>query len=355
MHVLEKAKKPLNALKDSVVDVNAVNFWLQKFNPLWSGNQALGKIVQKENAANEMVSLTIQVNRLFKIGEAGQHHPVFACVNGIRYERTYSLTQLDDQHVLLSVKKVNTGIVSTWLVEQAQVGDILEFGQPFGDMTLVSNSAPLLLLAAGSGITPMLSLLKAMSKTKQIAEQPIQLMYWVKYHDDAAFKLRFEALANEYPNFKFQIFFTQEDVPDPRLNAAHAAQIDDIEHSTVFACGPSGFVTQAEALFDHAQCFMSEAFSMSPIATDDIGFVNVTLTQSNKTVSIPKGQSILASLEQQNIKPNHGCRMGICNKCACNKVEGSTKNMVNGSQNTEPGNLLKICVNSAQSDLVIDL
>lgn len=83
--------------------------------------------------------------------------------------------------------------------------------------------------------------------------------------------------------------------------------------------------------------------------------MNVTLTQSNKVVSIPKGQSILASLEQQNIKPNHGCRMGICNKCACNKVEGSTKNLVNGAQNKEPGNLLKICVNSAQTDLVIDL
>ena len=87
----------------------------------------------------------------------------------------------------------------------------------------------------------------------------------------------------------------------------------------------------------------------------DTGFVNVTLTQSKKMVSIPKGQSILVSLEQQNIKPTHGCRMGICNKCACNKVEGSTKNLVNGAQNTEPGNLLKICINSAQTDLVIDL
>ena len=47
--------------------------------------------------------------------------------------------------------------------------------------------------------------------------------------------------------------------------------------------------------------------------------------------------------------------MGICNKCACHKVEGHTQNIVNGQQNAEPGNLLKICVNSAQSDLVIDL
>ncbi len=355
MHVLEKAKKPLNALKDSVVDVNAVNFWLQKFNPLWSGSQALGKVVQKENAANDMVSFTIQINRLFKFGQAGQHHPVFIRVNGIRYERTYSLTQLDAQHVLLSVKKVDAGIVSSYLVEKTQVGDIIEFGQPFGEMKLPSTRSPLILLAAGSGITPMLSLLKALSQTKDMSEQPIQLLYWVKRHADAAFKARFDELAAQYPNFKFQIFFTQEAQADARLGASHIAQIENLGASTIYACGPSGFVTQAEQLCSSAQCFMSEAFSMSAVDTDEVGFVNITLTQSNKTVSIPKGQSILSSLEQQNIKPNHGCRMGICNKCACNKVEGSTKNLVNGSRNTEPGNLLKICVNSAQTDLVIDL
>ncbi len=61
---------------------------------------------------------------------------------------------------------------------------------------------------------------------------------------------------------------------------------------------------------------------MSQFTNDEVGFVNITLTKSNKILSIPKGQSILASLEQQNVKPQHGCRMGICNKCACNKVEG---------------------------------
>jgi len=128
-----------------------------------------------------------------------------------------------------------------------------------------------------------------------------------------------------------------------------------LEHSTVYACGSSGFVATAERLFASAKLFKSEAFSMSLNDEADTGFVNVTLTQSKKIVTIPKGQSILVSLEQQNIRPTHGCRMGICNKCACNKAEGSTKNLVNGAQNTEPGNLLKICVNSAQTDLVIDL
>jgi ferredoxin-NADP reductase len=355
MHVLAKAKSPLSFITDSVLDLNAINFWLQKVNPLWSSNKALGKVVQKDTAAEGMVSLTIQVNRHFKFGQAGQHHPVFAVVDGIRYERTYSLTKLDAQHVLLTVKTLQGGKVSTWLAERAQTGDLVEFGAPFGDMVIHAMNQPLVLLAAGSGITPMLSLLKDMAKQNQLKDQPVHLMYWVKKQSDAAFVERFEKLASKHPAFSYQIFYTQEDVADSRLNASHVEQLTDVEKSTVYACGPSGFVSIAEQLFSHAQSFKSEAFSMSLMANDDIGFVNVTLTQSNKVLSIPKGQSILVALEQQNIKPKHGCRMGICNKCACNKAEGSTKNMVNGAQNTEPGNLLKICVNSAQSDLVIDL
>ena len=355
MHVLEKTKSPLASLAETVIDQHAANFWLQKFNSLWSFNQALGKIVQKENSAQNMVSLTLQVNRHFELGQAGQHHPIFVGVDGIRYERSYSLTQLDSQHFLLTVKKVDQGKVSAWLVEQSKVGDILEFGQPYGDMLLPEQAQTMLLLAAGSGITPMLSLLKALSKTDRMTQAPIQLLYWVKEYADVAFKSRFEQLAEQYPNFSFQVFYTQEVDAGERLNSAHAALLENIENSVVYACGPSGFVAQAEQLFAHAKSFKSEAFSMTPVESSETGFVNVTLLKSKKVLAIPKGQSILVSLEQQNVKPTHGCRMGICNKCVCNKVEGSTKNLVNGGQNSEPGNLLKICVNSAQSDLVIDL
>ncbi|MGE8524554.1 MAG: ferredoxin reductase, partial [Acinetobacter pseudolwoffii] len=59
MHVLQKLKMPLNALSDSVIDQHAINFWIQKLNPIWSLNQPLGKIVHKENAAQDMLSLKI--------------------------------------------------------------------------------------------------------------------------------------------------------------------------------------------------------------------------------------------------------------------------------------------------------
>ncbi|OTG65859.1 ferredoxin reductase [Acinetobacter silvestris] len=354
MLTIEKRKSLLSSLAENILDQNAANFWLQKINPLWSVHQALGKVVQKEYTATDTVCLTLQTNRYFNQGQAGQHHPVIVEYKGRRYERTYSLTTLDANHVLLTVKKVEQGIVSQYLTEQAKVGDVIEFGQPYGDM-LITPDQPILLLAAGSGITPMFSLIKALTNTKKKSAQPIQLMYWVKKHADVAFKQYFKQLAEQNSNFKFHVFYTQEERGDTRLNEQHVDLIQDLASHTVYACGPSGFVSKAEVLFTDAQIFKSEAFSLTPMISDDVGFIQVTLTKSNKSISIPKGQSILAGLEQQNIKPEYGCRMGICNKCVCNKAQGATKNLVNGSENTEPGNPLKICVNTAQTNLVIDL
>ena len=355
MQAIEKRASLFNSMAQSVMNSHDANFWLQKINPLWSMNQPLAKVVKKQIVAKDMVSLILQCNRHVQRGAAGQHHPVTVEIAGRHYERTYSLMQVDADHLCLTVKKVDQGLVSSWLVDQSQTGDILRLGQPYGEMQQQVQTPRLLLLAAGSGITPMLSLIEAFCQSRQLKAIFVQLMYWVKTHEDAAYAEYLKEVAENFTNFTYQIFYTQEH--DQRLNPSHIDQLKSLNETTVYACGPSGFAATAETLFKHVASIQTEAFSLSQFDTDatDTGFINVILTQSNKTLAIPKGQSILSSLEQQGIKPKHGCRMGICNKCACSKVQGSTKNLLNGSANHEPSQLLKICVNSAQSDLVIDL
>ena len=355
MQAIEKRASLFNSMAQSVMNSHDANFWLQKINPLWSMNQPLAKVVKKQIVAKDMVSLILQCNRHVQRGVAGQHHPVTVEIAGRHYERTYSLMQLDADHLCLTVKKVDQGLVSSWLVDQSQTGDILRLGQPYGEMQQQVQTPKLLLLAAGSGITPMLSLIEAFCQSRQLKAISVQLMYWVKTHEDAAYAEYLKEVAENFTNFTYQIFYTQEQ--DQRLNPSHVNQLKSLNETTVYACGPSGFAATAETLFKHVASIQTEAFSLSQFDIDatDTGFINVILTQSNKTLAIPKGQSILSSLEQQGIKPKHGCRMGICNKCACSKVQGSTKNLLNGSANHEPSQLLKICVNSAQSDLVIDL
>lgn len=355
MQVIEKRNSLFNSLTQAIFDKEMANFWLQKVNPLWSVKHGLVQIVKKEFVAHDMVSLTLKCNRLVKVGVAGQHHPVIVEIAGRRYERTYSLTQIDEQHLRLTIKKVADGIVSNWFMTESQIGDVFELGQPYGDMQQNINTPKLIMLAAGSGITPMLSLITAIKQSQQLDKVQVQLLYWVKQRSDAAFVEYFEKVAEQFPNFSYQVFYTQETPNDERLNAEHLALVDDLENSTIYACGPSGFVSTVEQLFEKAPNVLTEAFSLTRDSTAEVGYVNVTLTQSNKIIAIPKGESILVSLEHEGLKPTHGCRMGICNKCVCSKAQGSTRNLLNGSENTEPSQLLKICVNSAQSDLVIDL
>ncbi len=353
MQAIQKSPSLFRTLTQSVFDPHAADFWLQKVNPIWSTSRALAQIIEKKQVAKDTISLTLQTNRHVKLGKAGQHHPVKVKIDGRLYERSYSLTERNGD-LILTVKKIADGKVSTWLHEQSQVGDILELGQPFGDMQL-DDQQNVVLLAAGSGITPMYSLIEQLKRNQQLTQVQVKLLYWVKHRDEAAFASEFEQLAVQYPQFEYKIFSTQDAQHDGRLNVTHLAAIENLENTTVYACGPSGFVQTAEELSGHAQCFMSEAFSLTQISDNDTGFVNVTLSRSNKTVAIPKGQSILAGLEQANIKPTYGCRMGVCHKCVCQKTQGTTQDLLNASENSEPKNHIKICVSSAKSDLVIDL
>lgn len=356
MHITQRKNPALDFLSSSIYDTHILNFWAQKINPLWSMNQMLGRITKKEYVAKEMVSLTVECNKRMDFGLAGQHHPVIVEIAGRRLERTYSLTKIDTHHVQLTFKKVPDGLVSTWLADTAQIGDVIEFGQPYGDMLCESYpEKDVILLAAGSGITPMFSMLHQLADTGQLSTYRMKLMYWVKHEDEVAFQQTFQAWAKQYPNFTYEIFCTQDANASARLNEQHVKECGDLHEHAVFACGPSGFVNTARDLFHAARLFKSEAFTLSPIEITEEGTVTVTLKKSQKIFVIPKNKSILDALEEVNERPVYGCRMGICNKCSCSKMSGVTTNITTQTEHAEPGSLIRICVNSAKSDLVLDL
>ena len=69
----------------------------------------------------------------------------------------------------------------------------------------------------------------------------------------------------------------------------------------------------------------------------------------------PSGESLLVALEQHGLKPPSGCRMGICNTCACGKSAGSARHLPSGELIHEPTQALKLCIHSAATDLELDL
>lgn len=355
----------LAGFAEAVIDHNTVNFWASKLNPLWSINQPMARIVARTEAASNSVTLILKPNRHVVMPQAGQHITVATDINGVRIARSYSTSSVAEQPGLLAitVKQIEDGRLSNWLCLQACEGDVLYLGQPFGDFQWPAQQHPVLLLAAGSGITPMISLLRQYAAQQLPSKQVVQLHYWVRSREEACFIDELLALPKIQPNFSLHVYLTQQNQSQPhehtgRINASHFSQQEDLSNSHVLACGPSGFVSNAQQILQaQVASFQAEAFSPPQIRPDahDNETVQITLQRQQRILTIPTGQSILAALEAEGINHPSGCRMGLCNTCACPKVSGTTEHLISGEQQQDENPALRVCVSRARSNLVLDI
>jgi len=352
----------LQSVVESVFSPTTFDFWASHINAAWSWQRPLARIVAKETAAKDAITLTLKPNRHVQSFLAGQHVNIVAEINGIRLSRSYSPSFIPNQNGVftITVKRMAGGKVSNWLIDQASVGDVIEVGDAFGAMTLSDQQLKHTFLAAGSGITPFISLVRHW--VAQGAVGSLTLIYWAQTRAELCNAKEFNQLAEAYPNFRVHYALTQEDRVQPhelneRINAElFASLVSDLDEQIVYACGPAGFVELARELTEaQAHGFYGEAFSLPLLAETDGARINVQLTRSNRTVSVPVGQPLLAALEAQGLKPASGCRMGICNTCACIKHAGTTEHVLTKDRHSEVGDSVRICVSSARSDLTLDL
>lgn len=353
----------LQHLVSPLVKPSTFDFWAGAINPLWTWERPLARIVDRQMASSDAITLTLKPNRHFQGFLPGQHIPVTVDVNGRRMTRTYSPTSLPQPDGLLSitVREVVGGAVSPYLCRHSKVGDVLELGLAFGGMTLspVRQTQKNLFLAAGSGITPLISLTRQLTDAGMPSD--VTLMYWAKKREEFCFAQELRELAAKHPSFRVIFILTQQEdcLPEEaqgRLSAELLAKyVPDFRDHHVAGCGPQGFVEIAEALTKEALSFQAETFTPPTFGTDATGVVQVHLAVSNRTLEISKGESLLQALEAQGVQPEYGCRMGICNTCACAKSSGTTQDMTNGEINAEAASALRLCISRATSDVTIDL
>lgn len=350
-----------------LVEPEVFDFWVQHLRPAWSWSRPLATIVERRVEARDTVTLVLQPNRHVGDFQAGQHVNVSAEVNGRRVTRSYSLTNVPSRsrRMSITVKRVEGGALSNHLVRQARVGDVLGIGPAFGDMTLPPQpEGRWLFLAAGSGITPLMSLTRALAA--QHMPVSLTLLYWVKGHADLCFLQELRALGVRFPQFRLQVIVTHEPPAVPGeaqglISAEQLAQlVPDLASHRVFACGPGGFVEAARELCaGRSQAFVAEGFTpVAPVtlpATTDARTVRVTLQRSGRALQLSTGLSLLDALEAEGLNPPSGCRMGVCHTCVCPRLEGTTQDMQSGETQSEGDMAVRLCVSRACTDLTLDL
>lgn len=345
----------------------SLDFWVQHVRPTWSVNRTLAKVVARRVEARGVITLVLKPNGHWQGHVPGQHVNVSAEVGGRRVTRSYSLSGVQGRKgcIAITVKRVPGGVLSAQLCEHTRRGDVLELGQAFGDMTWSAQpSGSWLFLSAGSGITPFMGLIQAMSQTTWPVK--VHLVHWASQRADLCFKAALDDMAQRDPRLSVQWVLTREPDVLPgeqtgRLSAdwlqAHQPQW---AQSQVRACGSAGFVAVAKQAVAGGAGFQAEAFSpmrrVGSSARDEVQpQVQLTLKRSGRTLSIPTGEPLLDALRAQGLNPPSGCGMGICHSCVCTRLEGSVTDVQTGQQHDEPGMPVRLCVSRACSDLSLDL
>jgi len=318
----------------------------------------LARVVSIAPASARAVTLLLKPNRHWQGALPGQHVNLGVEVDGVRMTRSYSLSapRRADGCIEITVNAVEGGTVSQHVVREARLGDVVEIGPAFGELTLPDRPAdPWLLLAAGSGITPLMALIRQQAALGM--PTPMTLGYWARRVDELCFADELRELAARFPQFRVDFLLTARGVrPDARINADQLqALAPQIARCRVYACGSGGFVEAARALCGDALGFKAEGFSPAPILHAETGYARVTLLRSGRTLEVPRDRPLLQALEEQGLKPAYGCRMGICHTCRCVRASGASRDLHSGSVDAEPNAPLRLCISAAAGDLSLDL
>lgn len=340
------------------------DFWAAQMGSIDGWQRCYARVTSIRQESENTRSITLRANRNWSGFEAGQHCNVIAEVGGRRIARSYSLSGVagSGRELQITVRQEPGGKMSGYLCKQLQIGDRLELEPAFGEMTLTNTGAQhVLLLAAGSGVTPMLSLVRTLSKQAsdlQASDLRISLLYWER--DEANFVAADElrTIASKHPHIDLRLLTTR-DGGDGRLSSASLEHIKDLQSvGQAYACGPAGFVQTAAELC-RAQNIPLQFESFTPITAqpvaEAVAEVEVYLKRSQQRLRVSNQQSLLEQLEAQGVSVASGCRQGICNSCSCERSTGQTRDVLSGEADAEPGQSIRLCISRATSDIELNL
>lgn len=343
-------------------------------NPLYHPREIGARVVRVIDEAPQVKTFVLQCNqrapgKVWQGHLPGQHVALTLMINGRLQTRAFSISNAnsDSGNVHLTVKlnaaSAHRLSVSAWMHAHLKTGTKLAVSAPNGQFALPSDQSqsqerPILLLSAGSGITPVMAMLKALTSRNLV--QPVLFVHVSRNPVDLIFADALYGLQHANPMLKLKLHFSARDGRfDPSSLANLIAQSGvQAENLDAFICGPSAFSKAGAAALASAGVTQieKEHFGGAPAVNDQAGQsheISFDITKQSFTVS--STAALLPSLEAQGANPTFGCRIGICKTCQCLKRSGTTLNLQTGVQSDAPNEWITLCVNAAVSPLALAL
>ena len=284
--------------------------------------------------------------------QQGQYLTLKTFIEGAEVRRSYSIcTAPDDNDLRVAIKEVEAGKFSTYANRRLKKGDTLEAMPPMGHFHTplsMSNEKSYVFFAAGSGITPIISNIKAVLRTEPHSR--CTLLYGNQRVSSIIFKEEIEALKNQHLG-RFQVFnlLSRENTESLLLHGRlDTAKITDfvtkIPHilrgDAFFACGP---IEMTEAVRDvltqqgveaekiHFELFNAPKTKVKPKVIQSAVKSHALIKLDGLTIDVPidKGQNILDAAQLMGVDMPYACKGGVCCACRAKLVEGEIEMQVN--------------------------
>ncbi|MEV6278345.1 ferredoxin reductase [Nocardia sp. NPDC051832] len=355
----------LNVLRGAVARVTTPllpDDYLHLANPLWSARELRGRIVEVRKETADSATLVIKPGWGFDFKyQPGQYIGIGILVEGRWHWRSYSLTcppnWSEPGHggkrvISIAVKAMPEGFLSSHLVNGVKPGAIIRLQAPQGGFVMpFPPPDKVLFLTAGSGITPVMSMLRGMDRRERVTD--VVHLHSARTAADVMFGTELRALHDRHPSFSTHLHLTGENGKFKLTDLDE--RFPDWRDRETWACGPAAMLDEIEQHWREAGLsdkLHVERFEVERSAIGEGG--SVTFAKSDRTIEVDGATSLLEAGESAGVQMPFGCRMGICQTCVLTLSSGHARDLRNGDEKRE-GDKVQTCISAAAGDCTLEI
>jgi ferredoxin-NADP reductase len=332
--------------------------YLKLINPLWSARELRGRIIEVRPETHDCATLVIKPGWGFSFDyQSGQYIGIGLLVDGRWRWRSYSLTSVPlatgARTVTITVKAMPEGFLSTHLVGGVRPGTVVRLAAPKGNFVLPNPPpASMLFITAGSGITPVMSMLRTLVRREHLSD--VLHLHSAPTPTEMLFASELAELTQTHPGYRL---ITRATRVQGRLDLNRIAdEVPDWRDRQTWICGPGAMLDTSEKFWaangiaDHLH---SERFAAVRTTDRSGGGGSVSFARSGKTLAADGATSLMEVGEQAGVLMPFGCRMGICHTCVVALSQGRVRDLRTGAEH-EAGSRIQTCISAASGDCVLD-
>lgn len=313
--------------------------------------------VERWNETADVVSFRFQAREPMTFDyKPGQFMTFVLEINGTQACRSYTLSSTPSRpySLMVTIKRVDGGLVSNYLIDHLQPGQMVRVLPPTGQFNLFDIPAEkYLFLSAGCGITPVYSMSRYLTDTQMNAD--IAFVHSARTQADIIFKNTLETMAKRHSSVKLRyvveevttdtVWHTQEALHDiGRLSADNLRSlVPDFAERTVFLCGPEPYMQAVKSILAELNVDMNQVYHESfatAVQEAQRHVLQQTMVQQTMMQQAPAGfmlsigdrqrelsadLTLLAGIEAEGLPILAACRSGVCGACKCQVIEGTSE------------------------------